>query len=286
MPRPQPSSGSQSTVPWPSAGTGQTGRDGPGLTSPDPSATAPRPSGLLQPSERLALIAPSLEPATTWTVAGPLGPDPGGAAVPGPAPERIEPLGPPLVAAGTARGSAVHIPIRFVSALPDVDADELASTALSVLNDARGWSLAGVVFSSDPDSWLAVVLAEGPIVDALCSPLRTGGRVSCQNGAHVMLNATRWREATATWDSSVAEYREYLLNHEVGHLIGQRHPTPRCPVLGAPAAVMEQQTGGLAGCVGNGWPRPWEIQRAAERPLVVAPDPAWGPEPQPANLES
>ena len=101
----------------------------------------------------------------------------------------------------------------------------------------------------------------------------------------VALNATRWREATDSWDNTVELYRKYLVNHEVGHLIGQRHPTPRCPVPGAPAAVMEQQTKGLEGCVGNGIPRQWEIDYAARRPAVIGPLPSWGPDPVPANLE-
>ena len=83
----------------------------------------------------------------------------------------------------------------------------------------------------------------------------------------------------------MADYRTYLVNHEVGHLIGLRHPTPRCPTPGAPAAVMEPQTGGLVGCVGNGWPRDWEIDYALVRPAVIAPLPDWGPDPVPANLE-
>ena len=99
------------------------------------------------------------------------------------------------------------------------------------------------------------------------------------------MNADRWRNAVTHWDADLADYRGYLVNHEVGHLIGQRHPMPRCPVPGQPAATMEQQTGSLAGCTGNAWPRPWEIERAAQRPAVYAPLPAWGPAPIPSNDE-
>ncbi|NIS36877.1 MAG: DUF3152 domain-containing protein, partial [Actinobacteria bacterium] len=67
---------------------------------------------------------------------------------------------------------------------------------------------------------LRVVVAEGRRVDELCLPLDTGGKVSCQNGPVVALNADRWRDAFNGWTGSVDEYRHYLVTHEVGHLIG------------------------------------------------------------------
>lgn len=176
------------------------------------------------------------------------------------------------------------VAIGFESRVPDVSTDDFRRHALAVLNDDRGWPRAGFRFVADGASPFRVILAEGPEVDGLCLPLRTGGTVSCQNGPIVALNADRWRVAVDHW-TDVEGYRGYLVNHEVGHLLGQRHPTPRCPVPGRPAAVMEQQTGGLEGCVGNPWPRDWEIERAGQRPVVYAPLPDWGPDPRPVNAE-
>ncbi|MGI9614634.1 MAG: DUF3152 domain-containing protein [Acidimicrobiales bacterium] len=176
--------------------------------------------------------------------------------------------------------------LRFESRIGDVSAAELRDEALVILNDERGWPRAGFTFVADDASPMRVVLAEGAEVDQLCLPLVTYSRVSCQNGPVVALNADRWRSAVGHWDAAVADYRGYLVNHEVGHLLGQRHPRPRCPVGGRPAGVMEQQTAGLEGCIGNAWPRPWEIELAAERPVVYAPLPDWGPDPVPANRES
>ncbi len=182
-------------------------------------------------------------------------------------------------------GSNELVPLRFESNVADVSVSELENTALAVLNDSRGWVKAGFQFVSDPTSEYRVVLAEGDEVDRLCLPLKTGGTVSCQNGPVVALNADRWRMAVPHWDAEVKDYRGYLVNHEVGHLIGQRHPQPRCPVAGRPAGVMEQQTGSLKGCTGNAWPRDWEIELAAQRPVVYAPLPDWGPLPVPQNSE-
>ena len=176
--------------------------------------------------------------------------------------------------------------LRFESLVSDVSTEQLSETAMTILNDPRGWIGAGFTFVADPAAPYRVVLAEGPEVDQLCLPLRTFGTVSCQNGPVVALNADRWRNAVDHWTLGVEVYRGYLVNHEVGHLIGQRHPTPRCPVAGRPAGVMEQQTAGLEGCVGNPWPRHWELEHARARPVVYAPLPDWGPDPVPANGES
>lgn len=176
--------------------------------------------------------------------------------------------------------------LRFDSRVGDVTSADLAAEALAILNDSRGWPRAGFTFVADDASPFTVVLAEGAEVDELCLPLRTGGTVSCQNGPVVALNATRWRSAVDHWDGTVATYRGYLVNHEVGHLLGLRHPKPRCPVAGRPAGVMEQQTAGLEGCTGNPWPRDWEIALAEQRPVVYAPLPDWGPDPVPANGET
>jgi hypothetical protein len=175
----------------------------------------------------------------------------------------------------------IRVALRIESLVSDVTSAELENAVLSTLNDPRSWSQSGFEFISDPDSDLAVILAEGSKVDALCSPLKTRGTLSCQNGAIIALNADRWRTATADWDGTIAGYRTYLVNHEVGHLIGLRHPSNRCPADGDPAAVMDPQTLGLNGCVGNGWPLQWEIEWASRRPSTIGPLPDWdGPHPE------
>lgn len=181
---------------------------------------------------------------------------------------------------GDYHDSDLVIRLSFRSEVPDLTSAEFESIALAILNNPRGWVRSGFTFIPDDISDLTVVLAEGARVDELCLPLQTRGTVSCQNGPIVALNADRWRTATDDWDSTVADYRTYLVNHEVGHLIGLRHPAERCPAGGEVSAVMEPQTKGLEGCTGNGWPLGWEIEWAMNRPVKVGPTPDWdGPRP-------
>lgn len=173
---------------------------------------------------------------------------------------------------------AIHMAFR--SEVSDLTSEELASIAIAILNDPDGWPRSGFTFVVDETSELTLMLAEAGRVDELCLPLQTHGTVSCQNGAIVALNADRWRTATDDWDSTVDDYRTYLINHEVGHLIGLRHPATRCPADRTVSAVMEPQTKGLEGCAGNGRPLEWEIQWAMNRPAKIGPTPDWeGPRP-------
>ncbi len=141
----------------------------------------------------------------------------------------------------------------------------------STLTDGRGWVRAGFRLIEDPTAEFRIVLAEGAEVDRLCRPYQTFGQYSCQIGPVVALNADRWRRATPQWTGDLATYRVMLVNHEVGHLLGQKHPDVQCPGVGQPAPVMAQQSTELRGCLPNPWPLDSEIERAARHDLPLAP---------------
>ncbi|HVF19804.1 MAG TPA: DUF3152 domain-containing protein [Mycobacteriales bacterium] len=146
------------------------------------------------------------------------------------------------------------------------------AVVVETLTDPRGWTRAGFRLIEDPDAPYMVVLAEAAEVDRMCRPYDTYGKYSCQNGPVVALNADRWRTATPEWTGDLATYRQMLVNHEVGHLLGQHHPpNPQCPVPGRPALVMSQQSTELNGCRPNPWPLPEEVARAARHDEPLAP---------------
>lgn len=98
---------------------------------------------------------------------------------------------------------------------------------------------------------------------------------SCFNRGEgrVLINVARWVRGALTFEGDVGSYRQYLVNHEVGHAIGFRAHQP-CQSQGGLAPTMMQQTfstsnddiagldpGGVVradglGCRANAWPFP------------------------------
>ena len=153
---------------------------------------------------------------------------------------------------------ALLLSIEIEQDLP-IDAERFAEFVLTTLNDERGWpGQMSVSFGrTDADPDLRLLLATPGTVDAECDPLPTGGEYSCAIGDTAVLNALRWTEGAEPFTEAGAgltEYRRYLLNHEVGHLLGHGHVA--CPAEGEPAPVMVQQSISLEGCEPNGWVLP------------------------------
>jgi len=185
----------------------------------------------------------------------------------GPPPTPAAPPPPAGASTTTARGPAT-VPVHYRVEVRARGVADFPAVVESTLDDPRGWERAGFALERRDDAPFLVVVAEGPEVDALCHPYDTGGRFSCQLGPVVAINADRWRTATPQWTGDLATYRQMLVNHEVGHLLGQKHR--RCPGSG-PAPVMEQQSTNLGRCRPNPWPLDEEIERAARHDLPLAP---------------
>jgi hypothetical protein len=131
---------------------------------------------------------------------------------------------------------------------------EVVAEVDRILADPRSWIADGLIgfrrTADGPD--FTVLVASPDTVDAMCAPLWTAGYLSCRNESQIILNADRWTDATEWWEEGLDVYRAYLVNHEVGHVLGHQHVG--CPGEGMPAPVMMQQTKGLGVCVANGWP--------------------------------
>ncbi|GAB3624682.1 hypothetical protein GCM10027418_27670 [Mariniluteicoccus endophyticus] len=152
-------------------------------------------------------------------------------------------------------GRRVRVRLEVENEVP-VDVEQAARIAADTLQDQRSWTGRGggihFDFVGDQPADLTIHIATPATTDRRCLPLRTGGEVSCQNGNSVNLNARRWTEAVPDFRGDVPLYRQYLVNHEVGHYLGHGHVP--CPGPGQKAPVMQQQTKGLDGCLANPWP--------------------------------
>jgi hypothetical protein len=134
---------------------------------------------------------------------------------------------------------------------------------------------------SDPRSWVSgkrqrfqrvqdensadftIVLVTRDTAFHLCSLAGLDIRVdgipftSCQGNDWVVINLDRWRLSVPDYVRAgipLLAYRQYVINHEVGHELGHGHEL--CPGDGQLAPTMQQQTLGLEGCRANPWPFP------------------------------
>lgn len=144
-------------------------------------------------------------------------------------------------------------------------ADEFAGHVDDVLADTDGWAAAGYTFAAtDGKADITIVLAAPKTVDRMCAPLLTGGTFSCGRKGRVVINARRFEHGATTYRGKLEQYRTYVVNHEVGHLLGFDHRA--CPGRGMRAPVMLQQTKSLAGCKRGSTPREDELASLAARP--------------------
>ncbi len=162
----------------------------------------------------------------------------------------------PGTQAAPGAGRVHRVRVEVEEGLP-VDSRAVADFVLDTLNDPRSWGSGGAMTfarTAGRDADIRVVLAS-PVTSAqLCAPLITRGTLSCGVGNHAILTYYRWVFGTPDYGTDLLGYRRYLVNHEVGHVLGHGHEL--CPGRGRPAPVMMQQTKGLNGCAKNSWPYP------------------------------
>ncbi|GAA2148423.1 DUF3152 domain-containing protein [Actinomadura napierensis] len=155
-----------------------------------------------------------------------------------------------------SRGTLVRYMVEVERGLPISGAD-FAAEVQRVLNDPRSWGHGGAMrferVARGPVRF-RVALSSPAMTDRMCAPLVTGGELSCRHGDRSVVNALRYGEGAASYGRDLASYREYVINHEVGHALGHDHR--QCPGRGRPAPVMVQQTKSLYGCAPNPWPFP------------------------------
>lgn len=142
------------------------------------------------------------------------------------------------------------------------DNASIAKTVGSDLLDARGWQgvdhvrfvqLTPAQLAKGQKPILTIALASPDTVNKLCAPLDTHGEWSCGNNGRATLNYERWMLGVPYFGKDLATYHAYMVNHEVGHILGHQHQ--HCAKAGDYAPVMQQQSMGLQGCKAWPWPQ-------------------------------
>ncbi|MEV6597922.1 DUF3152 domain-containing protein [Actinoplanes sp. NPDC051346] len=156
---------------------------------------------------------------------------------------------------GGKSGKLLRYRIRVEKDIKGITPTAFAGAVTAALDDPRGWTAGGTlrlrrVGPGQPYDF-TIYLATPTTRDKLCQD-GGDGYTSCRNGDDVVVNVARWAKGVPDYGAALPVYRQYLVNHEVGHRLGQGHEL--CPEEGEPAPVMQQQTLGLHGCEPNPWP--------------------------------
>jgi hypothetical protein len=121
----------------------------------------------------------------------------------------------------------------------------------STLADPRGWPATGQVSvqrvdgNADPDIRISLSTPETVHRPDYCGySIKYESSCWRRSEKRVMINLARWVRGALAFGGDIGSYREYAINHEIGHAFGNGHEG--CPQDGGLAPVMMQQTFGTA----------------------------------------
>lgn len=214
-----------------------------GLSAPAPApAPAPEPD-MAEPVQTAPEPGPTAAPVQTSDAdAVPDAPPPGNEDWGAPPPPDI-----PLADGygGSLYGGSRRI--KFWSEVDDkVDfpEDSFMNEVDYCVNDPAGWGAKGYKFTlshNNPDVLFRLVQDR---------PSLLGLSLACPEKGLVEINAKNWINGVSKTRLSLPRYRQYLISHELGHMLGYEHSNPR--PRGQPVPVMHQQSRlGVAGFTPN-----------------------------------
>jgi len=120
---------------------------------------------------------------------------------------------------------------------------------MSYLNSPDSWSQEGYFFEQvSRDSKVEITLSSTKTIEQEC-PGITGLSCAELGGRRMYLNAERWFHGAPKSGLTLEDYRQYMVSHEMGHILGHDHESCQCK--GCRAPIMMQQTLGLKGCTPN-----------------------------------
>lgn len=125
----------------------------------------------------------------------------------------------------------------------------------NVLNDNKGWRRLGYDFKfKEKNAKFKIKIVKEDKIVKIC---KFSG-LSCADMSKniIYINIKRWRRGSKASKLSLDDYRTYIINHEIGHLLGRDHY--QCGKSGTKVPVMVQQTLGISDCKPNPWPLYWE----------------------------
>jgi hypothetical protein len=130
----------------------------------------------------------------------------------------------------------------------------------NILTDPRTWKNYKFKRITDPKvkPYFLIILCRPEVIKKTCG----FHGLSCTNMKTkvVWINSNRYKRGAQKSGYNLTDYRIYLINHEVGHVLGKHHT--KCsdkPKGGSDKVpVMNQATKGIGKCKPNVWPLEYE----------------------------
>ncbi|MDA3627609.1 DUF3152 domain-containing protein [Saccharopolyspora sp. WRP15-2] len=155
----------------------------------------------------------------------------------------------PVIGHGQLYRYTVEVEVGVELADPNADFGNLVQTTLS---DPRSWtnpqgatgdgpiSLQRVDAGGESPDFRVILVSQQTAREACDYSNGVPYDSSCRKGEMVYLNAARWVRGAVSFQGDIGDYRRYAINHEVGHVFGNKHVG--CPTQGGLAPVMMQQS--------------------------------------------
>jgi len=174
----------------------------------------------------------------------------------GPFPEQGEGTFRTVGTPGMTAGEGLETVIRYVVEVEDgVDTagsggdDALAAMIDATLSNPKGWTNDTAFrfehVAPDQEPTMRIQLTSVGTTRELCGGLDLEMETSCHiridGVSRVLINESRWVRGAAPFNGDLGSYRQYLVNHEVGHGLGYAAHEP-CGADGELAPIMMQQT--------------------------------------------
>lgn len=164
----------------------------------------------------------------------------------------FRPVGAPGMTAGEGKEKVVRFSTEVENGVNTSSFggdDSFAALVDATLSDPRSWTndpkfrFEHVSASDNPD--LRIQLTSVGTTREVCGNdlgLETSCRIYTEkDGDRVIINESRWVRGAAPYNGDLGMYRQYVINHEVGHSLGYAEHEP-CDGDGNLAPIMMQQT--------------------------------------------
>jgi hypothetical protein len=129
------------------------------------------------------------------------------------------------------------------------DTSQIVFLVLIYLNDPDGWDKHGYYF--EEVKYGEKVHIRISSTNTITHECGLSGQLSCAilGGNKMWLNSERWFNGATKSGLSLDNYRQYMVSHEMGHILGHDHS--KCGCKGCKAPIMMQQTVGIGHCKPN-----------------------------------